>query len=228
MALKTTFLLCAFLALASADLANEAKEAIEALKGVVQDRILAAHSDLDIGLTTFLTNSENVASNAARAILELQETIDAQLQEIKDLALEADISISPCTNVREQALNKLPGRLIEELGKYVSDAKGQASSATISGFYLVDILINKVQSLDFQLHQCQGDLLCIAPLLTEVENHKVQLVQNVDTEFEAVEYALLTLKLNVQSYSDSRITTYIRDGFDIVRTIRNCANNLIV
>ncbi|KAJ3665283.1 hypothetical protein Zmor_000785 [Zophobas morio] len=232
MALKSTFLLCAFLAFASAeiqprDLADQVREELEALKSIVQGRILAAHDDLNNDLTDFRTNSGNVANAGTISIAQESQTVDQQLQAIKDLAHVANVDISPCTNVREQTLNRLPNRLTREMNNCISEVDSRASSTSSNGRYLVDIVINKVHNLEFQLRQCRDDLLCIAPLLTEIELDKIRLPQSVDTEVQAVQGLLTTLRLSVQTCSDSSVAQYITEAFGILGDIQACADRLI-
>ncbi|XP_063909382.1 uncharacterized protein LOC135127018 [Zophobas morio] len=233
MIIKSTFLLCVFLTFVSAeirqprDVADVVKEELEALASIVQGRILVAHDDLNNALTTFKTNSINVASQGTISIQQLQQTIDTQLQQIKDFAHAADVDISACTNIREQTLNRFPDILIGELNTYIDNIVAKASSTIDDGTYLVDIVINKVHNLDFQLSQCGGDLLCINSLLTEIELDKVRLPQSIETEVQAVESVLTNLRISVQSNTDWCVSQYISGAFDILRDIQNCANHLV-
>ncbi|XP_063908617.1 uncharacterized protein LOC135126523 [Zophobas morio] len=233
MASKATFLLFVFLAFASAkiwtprDLADQVREELEALEALVHGEILAAHNDLSDALSNFLTNSGNVANEATISIQQEKQTIDTTLQSIKDLAHVVNVDISPCTNIREQSLNRLPERLTREMNSCITDVNTRASSTASDGRYLVDVIINKVHNLEFQLRQCGDDLLCIAPLLTEIELDKVRLTNCVKTEVQAVEGLLTTLRLSVQTCSDSKVAQYITEAFGILGDIQACADRLI-
>ncbi|XP_063908618.1 uncharacterized protein LOC135126525 [Zophobas morio] len=233
MALKATFLLCAFLAFGSAairqprDLADQAREELEALESIVQGRIFAAHDDLNNILTDFRTNSANVATEGTISIQQESQTVDQQLQAIKDLAHVANVDISACTNIREHTLNRLPDRLVRKLNVCVTGIDIQAASLVGDGRYLVDIVYNKVRNLEFQLNRCRDDLLCIAPLLTEIELDKVRLPQNVDTEVLATSSLLTTLRLSVESCSSSHVAQYVTEAFGILGDIQACADRLI-
>ena len=131
--------------------------------------------------------------------------MDAQLKAVRDLAHVANVDISPCTNVREQILKELPDRLIKELKTCIKGVKKRASLTTKKGRKHVDIIISKIHNMESELFHCGKDLLCIAPLLKEIELDKFQLPENVDTEVLAVDNMFTTLRLSVQSCSDSKV-----------------------
>ena len=142
---------------------------LDALEALVEGRIFVAHDDLNNALTNFRTNSGNVANEGTIGIQEEQQTITASTQ-------------GPCTNVREQSLNRLADRLTGELNIYINDVDIRASSTISDGRYRVDVLIKKVHGLDFQLSRCREDSL-----------------QSVETEILAVQSLSTTLRRSVQT-----------------------------
>jgi hypothetical protein len=71
--------------------------------------------------------------------------------------------------------------------------------------YFIDVVINKVHNLEFQLGQCREDLFCISPLIAEIELDKIRLPQNIKSEVSSAEGLLTRLKLSVIQCSDDNI-----------------------
>jgi hypothetical protein len=230
---KLVVFLCALLALSHGklltprDLADEAEEQLDELKSIVQGDILVAHNDLQTLHTDFLTYSENIAENGAIEIQQEFEAVDGQLTTIKDLAHSAGKDVSSCTNIREEVLGRLPGRYIEAMGDCIGNIINEAQRMLESSKYIVDISINKVHELDFQLRQCRGDILCISPLVTEISLSKIRLPQNIKTEVQAAQSTLTTLKLSTQGCSDDRVAEYTSEANSILGDITACVDRII-
>jgi hypothetical protein len=230
---KLVVFLCALLALSHGklltprDLADEAEEQLDELKNIVRGDILVAHADLQSLQTAFMTYSDNILKNGAIEIQQESEAIDGQLTTIKDLAHSAGKDVSSCTDIREEVLGRLPERYVEAMGDCIGSINNEAQRILESSKYIVDISINKVHELDFQLRQCRGDILCISPLVTEISLSKIRLPQNIKTEVQAAESILTTLKLSTQGCSDDRVAEYTSEANSILGDITACVDRII-
>jgi hypothetical protein len=156
------------------DLADEAEKQLEELRNIVQGDILVAHDDLQSLETAFKTYSDNILKNGAIEIQQESEAVDGQLTTIKDLAHTAGKDVSSCTDIREEVLERLPESYIVAMGNCIGTINNEAQRILDSSTYIVDISINKVNELEFQLRQCRGDILCISPLVTEISLSKIR------------------------------------------------------
>jgi hypothetical protein len=230
---KLVVFLCALLALSHGklltprDLADEAEEQLDELKNIVQGDILVAHSDLQSLQTAFMTYSDNILKNGAIEIQQEAEAVDGQLTTIKDLAHSAGKDVSSCTNIREEVLGRLPERYIEAMGDCIGTINNEAQRILESSKYIVDVSINKVHELEFQLSQCRGYILCISPLVTEISLSKIRLPQNIKTVVQAAESTLTTLRLSTQGCSDDRVAEYTSEANSILGDITACVDRII-
>ncbi|RZC40988.1 hypothetical protein BDFB_005026 [Asbolus verrucosus] len=180
------------------DVISEAKEQLEELKRIVQGDILAAHDELNNLLTDFLTFGDNVLKGGELAIQQEHETIIGQLTTIKDLAHSAGKDISVCTDIRENALNTLAGTYSDQLFHCIVGKSRAANKIVEDARYIVDISINKVRELEHQLNSCGEDILCVSPIVTEIQLDMIRLPQNIKTEVNAAGKLLNILKLSVE------------------------------
>ncbi|RZC34522.1 hypothetical protein BDFB_003798, partial [Asbolus verrucosus] len=181
------------------DIIDEAKTQLEELKRIVQGDIFVAHDDLQALRVDFLTDSDTTVKEGTVEIQQEHETIWAQLQTIKELAIQANKDISPCTNIREELLNRLPGVFIDQMGYCMGAQVREADKFLQDSAYIIDININKVHELEHQLNRCGDSIQCVAPIVTEIDLDMIRLPQNIKTEVQAVGSLLTTLKISVQN-----------------------------
>jgi hypothetical protein len=233
MANLVVFLLCALLGVSHAkfirprDLADEAQEQLDELQSIVQGDIMVAHDDLETLQTDFLTYSDGIVKNGAIEIQQETEAIDLQLSNIKDLAHSYGVDVDSCIDIREEVLDRLPGSYIETMTECIGTVSTEAQRILSDSKYIVDISINKVHDLDFQLRQCRGDLLRISPLVTEISLSKIRLPQNIKTEVQAADSTLTTLKLSTQGCSDDGVAEYASEAGTIIEDIAACVDRII-
>jgi hypothetical protein len=208
-------------------LADEAQKQLDELQSIVQGDILVAHDDLQSLETAFLTYSDNIVKNGAIEIQQESEAVDGQLTTIKDLAHSAGKDVSYCTDIREEVLERLPESYVAAMGDCIRTINYQAQQILYSSSYIVDVIINKVYSLQSQLAQCRGDILCISPLVTEISLSKIRLPQNIKTEVQAAESTLTTLRLSSQGCSDDRVAEYTSEANSILGDIIACVDRII-
>jgi hypothetical protein len=209
------------------DLVDEAEKQLEELKSTVQGQIIVAHNDLQTIEIDFLSNSNNILQVGTIAIQQEQSTVDGQITQIKELAHAANKDISSCTDIREELLSRLPGEYNEMLRNCIFGKNREEAQIVADAKYIVDVAVNKVHNLEFQFRQCRDDLLCISPLITEIELDKIRLPQNIRTEVNAAQALLTTLKLSVAQCSDQNVSEYTSDANAILQDIISCADRII-
>jgi hypothetical protein len=209
------------------DLVDEAERQLEELKSTVQGQIIVAHNDLQTIEVDFLSNSNNILQQAVIAIQQEQSTVDEQITQIKELAHAANEDISSCTDIREELLSRLPAEYNEMLRNCIFGKNREEARVVADAKYIVDVAVNKVHNLEFQFRQCRDDLLCLSPLITEIELDKIRLPQNIRTEVSAAQALLTTLKLSVAQCSDQNVSEYTSDANAILQDIISCADRII-
>ncbi|EEZ97903.1 hypothetical protein TcasGA2_TC000288 [Tribolium castaneum] len=226
-------LLCALFALANAghfaprDLIDEATRQLEELKQIVHGDILVAHNDLSDAAMAFNTYADTILKQSVISIQQEAETIHSQLETIKELGHAAGKDISSCTKVREPFLRRLPGHYTESIVKCTHGLMGEAGGIAKNAKYIVDITINQVHRLEHELANCKGEILCISPLLTEIELGKIRLPQNIKTEVQATQSVLTTLKISAQSCGDDHVAEYTTEATTILGDITACVDRII-
>jgi hypothetical protein len=209
------------------DLADEAQEQLDELQSIVLGDIIVAHYDLQSYRTAFTTYSDNTLKNGAIEIQQESEEVDAQLTTIKDLVHSAGKDVSSCIDIREEVLERLPNSYIEAMRSCIGTIDNEVHRIVDNSKYIVDISINKVNELEFQLRQCRGDILCISPLVTEISLSKIRLPQNIKTEVQTAESSLTTLRLSTRGCYDDKIAEYTSEANSILSDITACVDRII-
>jgi hypothetical protein len=233
MAKQIIFLLCALLMVCNAkrfeprDLIDEAEKQLEELQKIVQGQILVAHGNIKSLETDFLTYSSNVLETGRIAIQQEAETINSELTTIKNLGDATDTDISSCLYDREDFLEQMPGDYIERMNECVRVIDEEALGILDSAKYIVDIAINKVHEHENQFRQCGGNLLCISPLLNEIQLDKIRLPQNIKTEVQAADGHLTILKLSIENCSDQNSSEYTTEAGSVIALIADCVDQML-
>ncbi|XP_044258092.1 uncharacterized protein LOC123007102 isoform X4 [Tribolium madens] len=230
---RQLILLCGLFAFANAkhfaprDLIDEATRQLEELKQTIHGDILVAHDDISGYVIAFNTYADTSFKQAIVSLQEEAESISSQLQTVKDLGHAAGKDISPCTKVREPFLRGLPGHYASAIRNCSMGLIGEAEAITKNAKYIVDITINQVHRLEHQLANCKGEILCISPLLTDIELNKIRLPQNIKTEVQATQSVLTTLRVSVQSCGNDHIAEYTTEASSILNDIMTCVDRII-
>ncbi|XP_044258096.1 uncharacterized protein LOC123007106 [Tribolium madens] len=226
-------LLCVLFAIANAehfaprDLIDEATRQLEQLKQTVHGDILVAHDTLRNYVVAFDTFLDTTLREAVVSVQQEAESIDSQLQTIKDLGHSAGKDITKCTKGREPFLRRLSGHYIEAISNCTHGLMGEAEAIAKDAKYIVDITINQVHRLEHELAKCKGEILCISPLLTEIELNKIRLPQNIKTEVQATQSVLVTLRISGQSCGNDHIAQYTTEATSILGDITACVDRII-
>ncbi|EEZ97907.1 hypothetical protein TcasGA2_TC000292 [Tribolium castaneum] len=209
------------------DIIDEAEKQLAELKSIVEGNILLSHVTLKNLEYDFLSNNHNVLTQGVVSIQQESETISAQVQSIKDLAQAANKDISSCTSIREELLKRLPAEYGEQLKECIFHLNREEATFVTESKYIIDISINKVHHLEHQFEQCNREIVCISPLLTEIQMDKIRLPQNIKTQVTAVESLLTSLKVSATQCSDRFVSQYTSDANSILQDIISCANRII-
>jgi hypothetical protein len=96
-----------------------------------------------------------------------------------------------------------------------------------SSKYVVDVTINKVDSLRFQVGSCDGSILCVSPIVTDVEKAKIELPQQIEAEVREVEGFVGDLKVIVEECSDNNVADFTGYVTELLVRISDCANEIM-
>ncbi|XP_063908619.1 uncharacterized protein LOC135126526 [Zophobas morio] len=232
MVVKTFILVVSIVAIQASvvpfDLIDDAKEDLEALRQIVLGAIFAGQNDLD----DFNLDLQNFGSNTeTSAILTVQsegQTINSSLIVLKDLAHTAEADISYCLQGRENYLNNLPVVILADLNDCVFGDIAEGSRVLGEVKYLIDITINTVDALEFQLGLCDTDSdNCINAIIQQIEFETEKIPQQIKVELLKAEELFGELKISVQECADLKISQYVSSANTILKDITQCVNAII-
>ncbi|XP_063908603.1 uncharacterized protein LOC135126512 [Zophobas morio] len=210
------------------DLIDDAKEDLEALRQTVLGAILAAENNLDdfsLDLQSFASNTER---SAIVTVQSEREAINNSLTVLKNLAHSAEADISYCLDGRENYLSNLHITILADLNDCVFGKIVQGSIVLREIKYLIDININSVNALEFQLELCEaaGDP-CITVLIQEIELATERVPQQIKVEVLKAEELFGELKISVQECADLKISQYVTTANTILDDITQCVDAII-
>ncbi|RZC40987.1 uncharacterized protein BDFB_005025 [Asbolus verrucosus] len=209
------------------DLIEQAREQLEQLKDIIQGDISAAHDQLANLKTDFSTNVNVIVSTGTVDIEQEHDLIIGQIDTLEELAHTAGQDVSSCVEVREQVLNRLPGEFIAEMRQCTGDLEKEVARVINDAIYIVDVNINKVHTLENQLDRCGNNILCVTPIVSEIQLDMIRLPQDIKTEVQAAESLVTIVKISAQQCSDVKVSEYASRANSIFADIAACINRII-
>lgn len=209
------------------DIADEAEDQLQNLKSTVQGQILAAHNSLSSDLQQFQTSSDDTNKQAIIDLETEHETITEQVNTLVELAESAGVDATSCVDARQTLIDSLVGEWADSLVTCIGVIDKEASTLYTNAVYIVDVVFNQVNRLEFQLKQCSGQLSCISAIVQTIQLDMIRLPQNIQTEVNAVETLYATLQISINNCASSHITGYIGEVNPLVLDVETCINKLL-
>lgn len=102
----------------------------------------------------------------------------------------------------------------------------QATEVISNSKYIVDVLYNKVDALEFQINQCSSEL-CLGPIIETIAINSVEIPQKIEVEVNSATNLLDPLKAATHNCRDNDEAQYVTGANIILEEITNCINNLL-
>ncbi|XP_044258094.1 uncharacterized protein LOC123007104 [Tribolium madens] len=207
---------------------DDAKALLQNLNDLALGNILVAHdqiNDLGSNLDGF---SADVIFKSELDIQEENQAVNEEIANFKSLAEAVNKNISECLNGNEKKLTELPEIYRKQVKECIADVQKESNSMLSQAFYNVDILMNHVHDLSFQLGQClEDDNECISAVVDKInnaiENIPLKIKAEVNTANEEVELS----QAKIQQCADLGVAGYVEGVTDIMNDVTVCVNEII-
>ncbi|KAJ3660541.1 hypothetical protein Zmor_004984 [Zophobas morio] len=209
------------------DVVEDAKIELSNLRALVFGHIQVAQDNFAHYYSDIASYSHNIVSLGELSIDQVYAEVAAELTQIKDLALAAGKDISYCTGGREQMIHRLPDELKGRLETCIAAQTDEAKSVLDSSIYLVDTVMTRVQSLEFQLDRCANEPSCVSVLLTQIEKDTTDLPLQIQLQINKAKEMLDELKVIVKECNDNNVADFTAYVTDLVAQIADCANKIL-
>lgn len=210
------------------DIVDQAEEELSNLKSVIQGEITVAHSSLkqNLGNYQYVVSLKNKYTSIEGST-EYQNIL-VKIVTLRELGISGGISNpDSCIKIPQQDLDSAYNSFSSSL-LYCLDGYSDESQAIIDdSTYRVDIVFSKVNSLDFQLLQCGGELSCLSSLLILIQNYFVKLPQDIEVEVNTAINFLDVLTAPVNECFDTKLSSFVSHANVIFGTMETCINNML-
>ncbi|XP_044258098.1 uncharacterized protein LOC123007108 [Tribolium madens] len=221
-------LLCLLMVQVKCSLIDDATAKLETLRQTVLSSIKSSENHLNDLSYDFEVYAVNVETKGILSIQNGEEQVTSELDALKTLGESASVDISYCLGSREEYLINLPGVIIEELKQCILGDAQEASKILSSIQYIIDIKINRVDALEFQLDLCDPDSdACIQPIVKEIELEMVNIPNSIATQIVRGNGLFDELKVSVQACSDLKVSQYSSSASVVLKDITQCVNSII-
>lgn len=230
--MKLYFLVFYFLAtrannLSSFDIAEEAEEQLYVLKTTVQTQILLAHDAMSSELRNFLSQSAQQNSGGLTYIQTHYAYINEQIIALESIGNSAGVDVTPCIASPKEKIESITKEYLSNLALCIGQVNKQGGQIFSDGLYANDIYFNKVNSLEFQLQQCGGELICISTVSTDIQKHMISIPQDIQVEVDKITGFLEVLTPSVDNCVNNHVSEYSSEVESILSEMAVCINNML-
>lgn len=187
---------------------------------------MTAHSALQTLSSNFYYFSTDVDAIAIINIQVYRNKATDELNQLKQLAEAANADVSVCTDGTEQSLHDLLDQKLALMRSCMAAIRIQATEVITNSKYIVDVLYNKVNALEFQINQCSSDV-CLEPIIQTITLDSVDIPQKIDVEVNSATTLLEPLKSDTHECRNNDEAQYVASADIILNEIKNCINNIL-
>lgn len=188
---------------------------------------MSAHNGLSSALQSFHMNSNTKKQQSSINMQTEYQKSMAMISIYKNMASSAGVDGSACVGTHSDDIAHLHSVHTQNLNQCVGAAGSEGTQIIDDAKYVIDIAINNLESLQFQLDQCNKQLTCILPLVTEIEMQEVKLGESIRTNVGSAQSLLATLNTTVDKCSQDYAATYISEASTRVEEIKDCIDSII-
>lgn len=204
---------------------DEIYEKLEELELTVKTSITTNSDSIDDMVLASRTTRQNLYAAAEIDLDQEWSTVWLRVLKIKELSVGYNIAV--CLQWREDVILRLPQRCRDDMNTCLDpfdtllDSIGSDSKAKIS------VLINEVDSLNGQVVQCDGSLLCLEPLVTQIELASIEIPQKAAVEVENAKTMIAEIDVETKDCIDAGVAYMVATGHGATDVIEDCANNIV-
>lgn len=198
------------------DLVDEAKNLIQKLRDLLSGEIMGNSSKLESLFDTLRIYSDNAVAQGKIDLDQLHDLFSSQLMSLKELAEASGRDISVCLKPLQDKVTELYDANIETLPDCSSYGNRQMQEIEDTAIYHMNTLMNEIEYLNYQIDRCQGEFLCISPIVTEIDLAMISIPQKVETEVDKAGILTENLKPLLQSCIKSKVGQLSSWGLSIV------------
>lgn len=206
---------------------DEAKTKLNNLHSLVLGSIQVAENDFSHLYTEIAVYGDNINNLGKLDIDDSYQTVNIQINQIKELANAANVDISSCLRGQEEVIKHFRDEFEKRLETCTSNKIQEAAASLKDSKYIVDVTMSSVHRLDVDLDNCGASITCISPIVTKIELDMIQLPQHIKTEVNKAEDLLKDLKVMVAECRDNNVAEFTSYVTSLVAIIENCVNKLI-
>lgn len=209
------------------DILDEAEKQLETLRSTVQGQIMVARNNMYQYQMDFSGHSFTKSKQALEDIVDEHITISDRIKVLQELADSAGVDVDHCIVPNKALIDDTPGPFAQALDDCIELVKKDVDKEIKGRTYTVDIIWNKVSQREFQLKQCNGQLLCISNLVAEIDTDMIKLPQEIQVEIENTEKTLELLQLSVDQCCQSYVPSFIANVTTVSTRMEDCVNDML-
>lgn len=204
---------------------DEIYEKLEALESTVKTSITTNSDSIDDLALTTRTNRQNLYA-AAEIDLD-QEWSNVWLRVLKIKELSVGYNIAVCLQWREDVILRLPQRCRDDMNTCLDPFDDLLDGITNDSKAKISVLISEVDSLNGQVVQCNEELTCLTPLVTEIDLASIEIPQKAAVEVNNARTMIAEIDVEIKACIDAGVAYMVANGNGATDAIEDCANNII-
>lgn len=137
------------------------------------------------------------------------------------------VLVAQCLEGREDELNDLPNVYFDSLNSCIASSDQESTQIKEDGTYRVDIIMNEVYQLEFELLKCEtSQENCYSNVINNINAQVAALPIKIQSEVVKVNDAADILKGKITDCSDNNVAGFTAKGVSLINEIAHCINTI--
>lgn len=206
---------------------DEARAEYDDLQYLVRGVILNGFTTINNVVYDIFMYRNNMLEQSRIDFRQERETCSATVETLKGLGESAGVDVTACTDSAQSLLTALTSTLEDRLLECLVFTNVEATVIQNDARYYMDTLMTEVEIFDFQLKVCGEDFLCIEPILTQILEAKITIVQRIGVELDKANDLGEDLKVLIKQCADDKKSQSVAESGNVVSDATDCVNKLL-
>lgn len=206
---------------------DDATDQLENLRASVTAAIFQGHMDLENLIIDAKAIRDDRYTDTEVSLDTEYERVYNKLQTIKEYFDNAGANMTICLQWREAVVLELPNRCRNDMNDCLKPLDDEVEVVNTNANYTIDIIVTDVDAYDFQLKQCNGQILCLTSLITDIALAEERIPTKVQQQIDDASEQLDALKVPIGECMDAAAAYMVETGDGVVDYIGECLEDYL-
>lgn len=198
---------------------------MEELRSTVKASITTSTDSVAEMVSNSRTTRQNLYTSAEIDLDQEWRDIWLRILKIKELSVGYNIAV--CLQWREDVVLRLPERCRTDMDTCLAPFETLLDGINSDSTAKINVLINEVDPFEEQIGECNESILCLTPLIEEMDLASIEIPQKAAVEVENAKAMVADIDVENINCINAGVAYMVSVGTDCADVIEKCANEIV-